>query len=119
VWAALYEHGVEVVLNGHDHNYERSAPQNPDGDLDIEQGIREFVVGTGGAVLRDFDRVKANSEARNHEVWGVLQLSLYSDRYEWKFMPIAGEIYEESGSAPCVTIERNWNTHHFLPTVRH
>jgi hypothetical protein len=118
VWVVLYEAGVDVVLNGHDHNYERFAPQNPAGDLDVERGIREFVVGTGGAVLRDFDRIKANSEARNHQVWGVLQLSLYSDRYEWKFMPIAGQTYEESGSAPCVTVVSHWNMQHFLPTVR-
>lgn len=119
VWVALYEVGVDVVLNGHDHNYERFAPQNPAGDLDVARGIREFVVGTGGAVLRDFDHIRANSEARNNQVWGLLQLSLYPDRYEWKFMPVAGQAYEESGSSPCVTVAHSWNSQHFLPALWH
>ena len=61
-WDALYQAGADVVLNGHDHNYERFAPQNPSGQPDPTQGIREFVVGTGGAELRSIAGIKPNSE---------------------------------------------------------
>ena len=53
-WDALYAAGADLVVNGHDHDYERFAPQDPDGDRDRERGIREFVVGTGGGELRGF-----------------------------------------------------------------
>jgi Calcineurin-like phosphoesterase len=100
VWRSLYEFGVEVVINGHNHSYERFAPQDPDGAFDPERGIREFVVGTGGAELTDFPRVRPNSEIRR-SVWGVLKLTLSSDRYDWVFVPVAGQSFSDSGSANC------------------
>jgi hypothetical protein len=65
LWQALYEYGADVVLNGHDHIYERFAPQNPNGQADA-RGIREFVVGTGGAALYSFGSIQPNSQARNN-----------------------------------------------------
>lgn len=74
LWPLLYEFGVDVVVNGHDHDYERFAPQDSEGKADPQHGIREFVVGTGGAHLRGFETIRANSEARDAMTWGVLKL---------------------------------------------
>lgn len=102
LWQTLYEYGADVVLNGHDHIYERFAPQNPNGQAD-PKGIREFVVGTGGAALYSFGSVQPNSEARNNTVYGVLKLTLHSTSYDWQFVPIAGQTFSDSGSANCVS----------------
>jgi hypothetical protein len=101
LWQVLYEYGADVVLNGHDHLYERFAPQNPKGVADAK-GIREFVVGTGGASLYSFTAIQPNSEARNNSAWGVLKLTLHSTSYDWQFVPAAGQTYTDSGSADCV-----------------
>lgn len=100
-WDALFEAGAEVVLNGNDHDYERFAPQDPRGQRDDARGIREFVIGTGGAQLRPFEDVLPNSEARNDVARGVLQLRLFEDRYEWEFVPIAGEDFMDRGEGNC------------------
>lgn len=117
VWAALYEAGVDVVLNGHDHNYERFAPQNPAGELETDRGIRQFVVGTGGVSLRAFSGMHANSEVSDNQSWGVLEMSLYFDRYEWTFRPISGQLFVDSGSAPCVSVAGDWQPAQFLPLL--
>jgi hypothetical protein len=100
-WVALYEAGADVVLNGHRHTYERFARQNPDGNAD-PAGIRQFVVGTGGG---PFDRyegpVAANSEIRKPGTYGVLQLTLRADGFDWRFVPAAGETFTDSGSDTC------------------
>ena len=101
LWEALYEHHVELVLNGHDHLYERFAPQTPDGTADPDHGIRQFTVGTGGGGLYAFETVLPNSEAQNDVSHGVLKLSLYSDRYEWEFIPVAGQTFTDSGVGAC------------------
>jgi hypothetical protein len=101
LWEALYEYGADVVLNGHDHNYERFAPQNPSGQAD-PNGIREFVVGTGGAGLRPFLTTQSNSEVRNDIAHGVLKLTLHSTNYDWQFVPVAGQTFTDSGTANCV-----------------
>ena len=75
-WQALYDFNAELILNGHDHDYERFAPQDPNGNADPKRGIREFVVGTGGKNLREFGISKSNSEVRNNDTFGVLKLSL-------------------------------------------
>jgi hypothetical protein len=93
LWEELYKAGAEIVLNGHEHNYERFAPQTPDGQPDSQFGIREFVVGTGGAGLYRIDDPIANSEVRNDTTHGVLKLTLYADRYEWRFVPVAGQSF--------------------------
>jgi acid phosphatase type 7 len=82
VWRTLYAYGVDVVLNEHDHDYERFAPQNPDGKVDPVHGIREFVFGTGGAPQRHFRSERANSEVRNDHTWGVLKLTLHAASYD-------------------------------------
>ena len=102
LWQALYDHGADVVLNGHDHTYERFAPQNPNGQAD-SKGIREFVVGTGGAGLYSFTSNQPNSQVRNNTTHGVLKLTLHSTSYDWQFIPIAGQNFTDSGSANCVT----------------
>jgi len=98
VWRILYDFGVDVILSGHDHSYERFAPQDPDGLPDPDRGIRQFVVGTGGAGLSGFVTVQANSEVRL-SAHGVLKLALRADGYEWEFIPVSGA--RDSGSGLC------------------
>lgn len=100
-WKALYEAGAEVVLNGHAHNYERFAPQRPDGTLDTARGLREFVVGTGGVEHAGFTNVGPNSQARDASTFGVLKLTLHSGSYDWKFVPVPGKTFTDSGSKSC------------------
>lgn len=100
-WDVLYAAGVDIVLNGHDHNYERFAPQTPSGDPDPARGIRAFVVGTGGRALRPFGQIAANSEVRNSETFGVLKLTLERTGYRWEFFPVAGSSFTDSGRADC------------------
>ncbi len=101
LWNALYEYGADLVLNGHDHIYERFAPQRPDGTADSAYGIREIIIGTGGRPLYNFNTIKPNSEARNNTVFGVLRLTLRADSYDWRFVPVAGGTYTDSGSDGC------------------
>ena len=101
IWDALYDGDADVVLNGHDHDYERFAPQTPDGVADPAQGIREFVVGTGGRSLYAFLPPKPNSQVRNVNTYGVLKLTLHPDSYQWKFVPVAGKTFTDSGSGEC------------------
>ena len=100
-WQALYDFNAELVLNGHDHDYERFAPQDPNGNADPKRGIREFVVGTGGKNHREFGIRKANSEVRNNDAFGVLKLTLKETGYEWKFIPETGKRFTDSGSGSC------------------
>ena len=86
-WALLYRAGAELVLSGHDHDYERFAPQDADGRLDQARGIRQFVVGTGGAYPTPFLLTVAHSELRDSSRTGVLRLRLLDGGYEWEFMP--------------------------------
>lgn len=97
----LYEGGAEIVLNGHDHDYERFAPQTPGGDLDVATGIREFVVGTGGRNLRDFGSTAANSEVRFSDGYGILRLDLFENGYEWEFLAEPGAGFTDSGAGAC------------------
>lgn len=100
-WRALYAAGADVVLNGHDHDYERFAPQDPDGAPDGRNGIRQFVVGTGGYDLRDFAVVRANSEVRDNSSFGVLRMTLKPAGYEWRFVPAPPGTLADSGSGVC------------------
>jgi hypothetical protein len=101
LWQALYDARAEVVISGHEHNYERFAPQTPTGSADASRGIREFVVGTGGTDFYPSGTPIANSQVRNTGTWGVLKLTLSSNRYTWQFIPVAGKTFTDSGSGTC------------------
>ena len=100
LWRPLAAAGADIVINGHDHDYERFEPQTLYG-VASPDGIREFVVGTGGTSLRPFVSVAANSATRNAGTHGVLKLTLRSGAYDWQFVPIAGQTYADAGSADC------------------
>jgi acid phosphatase type 7 len=101
LWQALYDQGAEIVLNAHDHNYQRYAPQSPTGAAD-PNGIREFVVGTGGKVHYSVNSGPVqNREVANGDTYGVLKLTLHPRSYDWRFEPEAGGNFTDTGSAAC------------------
>jgi hypothetical protein len=100
IFSLLYSKNVEIVLNGHDHIYERFAPQAPGGNLDTSKGIRQFIVGTGGANHTNIASVAPNSEVRNATSFGALKLTLNNSSYNWQFIPATGT-FTDSGSASC------------------
>ena len=101
LWQALYDANADVIVGGHDHDYERFTPQTPDGAADSQRGIREFVIGTGGKNHRPFGEVKPNSEVRDATAFGILKLTLKAGAYEWQFIPEAGKSFTDSGSGVC------------------
>ena len=101
IWQDLYNANADLVLSGHDHDYERFAPQNASGAADATRGIREFVVGTGGRSHYAFSATIANSEVRSSDTYGVLLLTLHASSYDWKFVPEAGRTFSDSGSTSC------------------
>ena len=103
LWQALYDHGADVVLAGHEHNYERFAPQDPGGLADPDRGIRQFVIGSGGRSHYEFGNPIPNSEVRNNDANGVLKLTLHATSYSWEFIPEQGKTFTDSGTASCVT----------------
>ena len=100
-WRDLYAAGAEVIINGHDHHYERFAPQTPDGILDSLHGIREFIAGTGGGDLQPASTPAPNSEVKDYVTFGVLQMTLHIGKYSWRFIPIDGESFSDSGTTAC------------------
>ena len=100
MWQALYDHGAELIVNGHRHHYERFAPQTPGGTAS-SYGIRQFVVGTGGTSLVGFSGAMANSQVRNSQTYGVLRLTLRASSYDFAFVPIAGQTFRDSGTGRC------------------
>jgi PKD repeat protein len=101
-WDVLYMYGVEVILNSERRNYERFAPQNPDGVADPAFGIRQFVVGTGGgSSLNGFGTPLSTSEVRITGTLGVLKLTLGGSGYGWEFVPVAGQTATDVGSDVC------------------
>ena len=101
IWQALYDSGAELVINGHDHDYERFAPQDPTGVADPARGIREFVVGTGGKNYYPLSAPVANSEVRNAFTFGVIKLTLHPTSYDWEFIPEAGKTFSDAGHGVC------------------
>jgi hypothetical protein len=104
----LYAHGADVVINGHEHDYERFAPQDNHANADPEHGIREFVAGTGGGYEAPdlsgkyfTDPPKPNSEVRAAPAYGVLKLTLHRGSYDFQFLPAAGSTFTDSGSGSC------------------
>jgi calcineurin-like phosphoesterase family protein len=102
LWQALYDAGADLVLVGHDHSYERFAPQTPGGALDRTRGLRQFVVGTGGRKFYALNSRKPNSELFESGTWGMLKLTLGSSGYAWQFLPVTGKSFSDTGSADCV-----------------
>jgi hypothetical protein len=105
IWDILYAYGVDVVLSAHDHNYERFKPQNPSGQFDPNFGIREFVVGTGGAHLRQPGPPIANSEKlfgdpNNPNHFGVIAMGLLEDEYRWVWLGVDHAILDSSQNVP-------------------
>jgi hypothetical protein len=103
----MVQFGVDVVVNGDDHVYERFAPQDANGRASA-RGIRQFTVGTGGYPLYDRGRTQANSEVFENRTFGVLKLTLKSGGYDWAFIPIDGQTFRDAGSASCVTPAAQW-----------
>jgi len=102
VFKLLYNHDAEIVLSGHDHDYERFAPTDPTGSPDPANGLRQWVVGTGGASLYGFmSPALPASEVRDSSSHGVLRLSLHTGGYDWQFIPIPGDSFTDSGSGTC------------------
>ena len=100
-WNALYLHGADVILNGHEHVYERFAPQTPAAVANPTGGIRQFTVGTGGRSHYTFGTIQPNSEVRNGSTYGVLKLTLHATSYDWQFVPVAGATFTDSGTGQC------------------
>jgi hypothetical protein len=101
LWNVAYRNGVELVLVGHDHDYQRFKPLDADGDVDGEDGIREFVVGTGGKNLKGFTSNDDRSAVRSRDSFGVLLLKLRADSYTWEFVPETADGFTDSGSDSC------------------
>ena len=101
IWDLLYSYEADVVVNGHEHQYERFAPQDPNGIEDAARGLRQFVVGTGGRGLDGFGATEANSEVRDSDTHGVIKFTLRQGSYEWEFVPVAGKTFTDSGSDDC------------------
>lgn len=99
-WKALLGARADIVLNGHDHTYERFSPQDEHGKA-TPLGIRQFIVGTGGAGVYKFEAIADNSEARENSAYGVLKLTLKTGGYDWEFVPVAGQRFTDRGSAGC------------------
>jgi hypothetical protein len=102
-WDALYDAHADLVLNGHDHVYERFAPKAPTGAVEPGRGLREFIVGTGGIGGGGFGTPQPGSEVRNGGTRGVLKLTLHPTSYDFEFVPTAGASFSDSGSGTCVT----------------
>ena len=100
-WQALYNHNADLILSAHDHIYERFAPQTPTGTVDPVRGIREFIVGSGGANHTSLVQIAANSELRDASTFGVLKLTLHPTSYDWRFVPEAGKSFTDSGTVAC------------------
>ena len=100
-WQDLFAAKADVVLNGHAHNYQRFAPQNPVGGADPARGIREFVVGTGGNPTLHPVAATANIQIMDNTTWGVLRLTLHPRGYDWQFVRAAGGTFTDSGSQSC------------------
>jgi PKD repeat protein len=97
-WDALYEYGADLVINGHEHVYERFGPQTPQAAPDAQYGIRQITIGTGGADLYSFLSPLPNSQVRYNGSAGVLKLTLGTTSYSWQFVPIAGATFSDSGT---------------------
>jgi hypothetical protein len=99
-WDVLYAFNADIIMSGHDHDYERFGPQTPGGIADATNGIRQFVVGTGGRSLYHLDVQKANSEVFYNGTSGVLKLTLSETGYAWQYIPTSGS-FTDTGTGVC------------------
>jgi hypothetical protein len=100
LWKTLYDAGAELVINGHEHHYERFTQMNAYGQP-VRKGMREIVVGTGGAGLYGFGTALSTSQVRNSSTHGVLKLILTATEYQWEFIPVTGKTFTDKGSTSC------------------
>lgn len=100
-WDDLYAAGVDLVLNGHRHVYERIAPMKPDGTADPVNGIRTIIAGMGGESGGDLTNIFPLSEVREGRTFGVLKLTLRSTGYDWQFIGVPGSTFTDSGTNSC------------------
>lgn len=101
LWGLLYQNDADLVLSGHDHTYERFAPQDANGNRDDARGLRSFIVGTGGANHTSRANNAANSQVFDASTFGVLKLTLHATSYDWNFIPEAGKTFTDSGTTSC------------------
>jgi hypothetical protein len=101
LWQLLYDYNADVILDGHSHTYERFAPQDANGTADPLRGVREFIVGTGGAFHTGIGAIAPNSEVRNAVTFGALELTLHPGGYDWQFLPIPGQTFADAGTSLC------------------
>lgn len=100
LWQVLADADAELVVAGHEHNYERFTQMSRNGNP-VTKGMREIVVGTGGASHYGFGTILSTSQVRNSTTYGVLQLTLNDTSYSWKFVPVAGKTFTDSGTTSC------------------
>jgi hypothetical protein len=102
LWRVLNEEGVDILLTGHEHSYERFQPMDSEGRPDEQGGVSLFVVGTGGGNLRPFENPPLSATVtRQDNTWGVLKLELDTDGYGWTFLPVPGSSYSDAGTGRC------------------
>ena len=101
LYQALHDAGVDLLLSGHEHNYERFPPLDPAGNFDPARGVRQFVVGTGGRSHYPFGPPLNGSQVRNDNTFGLLALTLRPTTYDWQFVPEAGKTFTDAGSGTC------------------
>jgi hypothetical protein len=101
LWQILYNNRADVILNGHAHRYERYAPLTPGGKTDLQNGIRQFVAGTGGAPEGSEVQQATGVEVVETGTLGVLKLDLSAGAYRWEFVPVAGQTFTDSGNGSC------------------
>ncbi|MGI9309389.1 MAG: metallophosphoesterase family protein [Gammaproteobacteria bacterium] len=106
LWQILYDAGVELLIAGHEHNYERLAPLDADGNPDPVRGLREIIVGNGGGANSPFDVIQPHSVIRNDTDSGVLKLTLNSNSYDWEHIPIAGRTFTDAGTGDCFSVNQ-------------
>ena len=100
LWDALYAGNVDLVLDGHDHDYERFAPQDPGGAADASRGIVEIIAGTGGAELEAVQGRGPNSLVRINDTYGVLEITLLADSWSSRFVGVDGSVHDQA-AGPC------------------
>jgi hypothetical protein len=98
---ALYEANAEVIVTGHNHQYERFAPMDPDGRADDAKGIRHITIGNGGIGFYEWGTIQPNSEKRNNDTYGVMKFTLRANSYDWQFVPEAGKSFTDEGTGAC------------------